>query len=397
MARIRISPTLAVFGTVLALSLPALAQVEIPGSARRGERLFGDKGCITCHAIDGVGGNLAPDLGRRPSRTYSPDLIASAMWNHGPAMWKAIAEAGATSPVFTSFEAADLYSYFYSRLYFSMPGHGGRGRAVFLGQGCGNCHDHEARDGSLKVGPPVVTWARVRDPIVWAERMWNHSGRVRDAVLEAHMDWPELSDQQMVDLLVYLRNIPETRSQEATFQPGEPELGRTIFESACGSCHSFGPALASKIDLLDRTAPATLTGYATAMWNHAPLMQAAAADQDLPGIGDGAMTDLIAYLFAERYFFERGDVAKGARVFLSKQCAVCHENDRAEVGAPDLTESAEQYSPIALTRSLWNHGPAMLENLERRGLEWPVFEGDEMRDLIAFLNSRLVRVVGTGN
>lgn len=86
MARIRISLTLAVFGTVLALSLPALAQIEIPGSAQRGERLFGDKGCITCHAIDGVGGNLAPDLGRRPSRTYSPNLLASAMWNHGPAM-----------------------------------------------------------------------------------------------------------------------------------------------------------------------------------------------------------------------------------------------------------------------------------------------------------------------
>ena len=43
-----------------------------------------------------------------------------------------------------------------------------------------------------------------------------------------------------------------------------------------------------------------------------------------------------------------------------------------------------------MTRALWTHGPEMLETLEDRGMVWPQFEGTEMSDLIAYLNSRLI-------
>jgi hypothetical protein len=38
----------------------------------------------------------------------------------------------------------------------------------------------------------------------------------------------------------------------------------------------------------------------------------------------------------------------------------------------------------------------MLEALEERGMDWPVFEGSEMSDLIAYLNSRLVVRIAAG-
>jgi hypothetical protein len=49
-----------------------------------------------------------------------------------------------------------------------------------------------------------------------------------------------------------------------------------------------------------------------------------------------------------------------------------------------------------MTASLWNHGPDMLDALENRGMTWPIFEDSEMSDLIAYLNSRLVRLVADG-
>lgn len=375
------------------LASTAHSQIEIvPGSAFRGERLFGEKGCINCHSVNGTGGTTAPDLAQRSARLYSPELLASVMWNHGPAMWKRIEASGAAIPALSSAEAADLFSYFYSTLYFSVPGDAGRGRAVFLDNNCGACHAlNGAADPNLR-GPPVSTWARVRDPIHWAERMWNHSEEMYAQMRRASIPWPELSTQEMVDLLIYLRNLPAARSEHADFEPGEPELGRTIFTSHCEGCHSFGPSSPNQIDLLDRPGPKTLTGYATQMWNHAPLMQSQ-SEEELPRLEDGAMTHLLGYLFAQRYFSERGDINAGAGVYQTNQCVVCHDQQRNQTGAPDLRQSSERYSPITMTQSLWTHGPQMLQALADRGIDWPVFAGREMTDLITYLNSRLVSQV----
>ena len=50
-----------------------------------GSRVFGSKGCSQCHAVNGVGGKIAADLGRiaKPRTFYD---LASAMWNHLPEM-----------------------------------------------------------------------------------------------------------------------------------------------------------------------------------------------------------------------------------------------------------------------------------------------------------------------
>jgi hypothetical protein len=36
---------------------------------------------------------------------------------------------------------------------------------------------------------------------------------------------------------------------------------------------------------------------------------------------------------------------------------------------------------------MWNHAPAMKEKAAQEQIAWPRFEGDEMRDLVAFLRA----------
>jgi cytochrome c2 len=194
----------------------------------------------------------------------------------------------------------------------------------------------------------------------------------------------------LLDLLAYLRSLPETRSAQAEFQPGDPEQGRIAFDRNCQSCHSFGGEDRSKIDLLQKPGPMILTDYVAAMWNHAPLMQSRAGSQ-FPVLASGDMSNLVAYLFAQRYFEEQGNAERGRRVFENKNCVVCHERQSKQTGAPDLALSTERYSPITMSAAVWRHGPSMLRATERQGTPWPELKASEMADLIAFLNSRLVQ------
>src|SRR5690348_12285300 len=88
------------------------------GDARRGEQLFQTEQCITCHSINGKGGNIAPDLTRRIDRGYTPSVMASLMWNHAPEMWSAMKNKGINRPVLSAEAASDLFAYFISARYF---------------------------------------------------------------------------------------------------------------------------------------------------------------------------------------------------------------------------------------------------------------------------------------
>ncbi len=368
--------------------LPASAQISIiPGSAARGAELFRGKGCVECHESNVL------------SRAATPASLATALWNHSPRMWRAQSERN-IRPMLNSTETADLFAYFFSLAYFVSPGNPARGAALFERKSCGRCHSAglegpaTAHTGPLQIGPPISTWSEVSDPLMWAERMWNHSGAVYAELASSGAPWPEFSTSDMLDLLAYLERVPESRSRSVQFQPGDPELGRLVFERSCESCHSFGSATAEKkIDLAGRPRPDSLTGYATAMWNHAPLMRRRAGDK-FPILAPGEMSNLVAYLFSQRHFDDQGDADRGARVFESKKCAMCHERARPQTHAPDLAMATERFSPITIAAAVWRHGPTMLQAMQDQEIAWPTFRGSEMTDLIAFLNRRVVIRIG---
>jgi len=363
----------------------------LPGSAARGAQLFKEKDCVRCHAFEGRGGNGAPDLAQRSERVYTPALLASVMWNHSPLMWATIGGNISRLPLSSS-ETADLFAYFYSALYFNVPGDAARGKIVFEEKNCAGCHTE--RNGQTPKGPPISQWAQVKDPITWAERMWNHSGTMSKAMEKSGLSWPQMSAQNMTDLLIYIRNLPAARSQTATFQPGEPELGQAVFEKNCESCHTFGAKAGRKIDLLDRPGPRSLIDYVAAMWNHAPIMSRRAG-ANFPVLAPGDMKNLVGFLFSERYFLEKGDAARGLQIYRQKNCWLCHEERRAVTHAPDLSQAAEEFSPVTIAAAVWRHGPTMIQEMKKEHLNWPEFHGSEMSNLIAYLNSRLVHKVAS--
>jgi cytochrome c2 len=363
------------------------AQVKImPGSVMGGAVVLRDKACLDCHSLDGSGGNSAPDFAKPSGRAGTPALFATEMWNHTPRMWARFKTIGRDVPPLTSTEAADLFAYFYGTLYFAPRGDPARGQAVFNEKRCVSCHSEVLDTRPSK--SLVEKWTDLRDPILWAERMWSHSTQMTTAMANRGIVWSKLSEQDVADLLAFLSKLPASTPQYTAFNVGEPPIGRSIFERECESCHSFGPSIGSKVDLLTRPQPSSVIGYIAAMWNHAPMMRH--PDGQTVQLKSGEMSDLVAFLFTQRFFFEPGDAAKGAVVYRSKGCAGCHEDPRKGFAAPDLTKSTEVYSPITFTAAAWRHGPSMLEAMKAKGVEWPQFQGTDMKDLMAYLNSRLI-------
>ncbi len=79
----------------------------------RGRKLFVDKGCVACHAINGVGGHDAPamDAHEMGKNLMNPFDFAAKMWNHAPAMIAAQEGAFGEQVYFTGEELADMIAF----------------------------------------------------------------------------------------------------------------------------------------------------------------------------------------------------------------------------------------------------------------------------------------------
>jgi cytochrome c2 len=198
----------------------------------------------------------------------------------------------------------------------------------------------------------------------------------------------------MADLLAFIRGQASGAILNEKFMmPGSPTSGRQLFvQKGCGACHSIngkggkvGPDLSRK-DFFK-----SVTEIAGSMCNHDPQMwgkmrQTAAGR---PAFNGNEMADVIAYLYFIRYVGAPGDAALGRNLFEQKGCAQCHSLGQGQPGlaGPNLGASASLTSPVHLITAMWNHAPAMEQLVQERGLAWPTFERNEMRDLVEFLKA----------
>jgi mono/diheme cytochrome c family protein len=342
------------------------------GDPRRGAAVFQERHCTVCHSIRGRGGGSAPDLARPTVKPFTAASLAAVMWNHGPAMWKAMAARNLEVPALAPNEIADLYAYFYSERYFEPPGDAARGKNVVIRKRCSSCHTPEK----------VAQWPALTDPVRWAQNMWNHSGHMLRAMEKAKIPWPELTAQEMVDLMVYAQNLPGARIAPPSLAAPDPAVGEKLFEQhGCIRCHSLGAREPGRIDLLARKdAPRTLTEFATAMWNHGPQMRRRAEKSltDILPFQEEEMNHLLAFLFSKRYFDEPGNPSRGERIHAARKCGACH----------DLKSKGIQFTAPWMASALWRHGPQMQAEMEKKGIRWPVFSGRDVADLISFLNRK---------
>ena len=365
------------FSLLAALLVGGMGAAElpvIPGDSTRGAKLFQTQQCIHCHAVNGRGGKVGIDLGRSVSRKYTPALLASTMWNHGPIMWGAMESAGIETPKLSEEDAADLFAYFYSARFFDQPGDAARGQQSFNARQCGVCHGIE--DSKAEGAPPVVKWESLGDPVALVQQMWNHSYRMHDAFTRRKLEWQALTSADLDDILTYLRSLPQTQKLTTHFSNTSGTHGRQVFEQkGCVNCHK------GTLALEDRLHNMTLTDIAVDMWDHAPRML-----QPPPALSEDEMRSLLSFLWMRQFVYGGGDVAAGKKVFQARRCADCHATGKH--GAPPLPGQARQYSEVSIISALWRHGPQMARRMKEAGIPWPMFGGQqEVADLIAYLNS----------
>ncbi len=384
----------------------------LPGDPKTGLKIFAEKGCIRCHAVQGEGGRSAPDLARSPAFYASASQLVGEMWNHAPRMWEKMRVEHLPVPRFEPAEMTDLFAFLFSIRSFDEPGDPDLGRQVLANKGCARCHAlhggsgggargmlQPATAGSPQVGPDLQRWSGYRNAVQWAQAMWNHSPEMKQAMARRGMPWPQFQGNDMVNLIAYVRTQAPVEGGHVYLRPADPAVGKTLFQAkGCAQCHGLPgqEARGGKVgpELTGQRMPRTVSQFAGLMWNHAPRMaeRMAARGMKPPRFSDKEMADLISYLYSARYFEQSGNANEGKKVFANKGCAGCHSVEAdTSGGGPSLTAWRGQVSSARLAAALWNHGPAMLEHMQQAKVEWPTFRPEEMENLMTFLNQPSLR------
>jgi mono/diheme cytochrome c family protein len=354
-----------------------------------GSRVFGAKGCVKCHSINGVGGKVGPDLARalKPRSFYD---VATAMWNHLPRMADRMKQLGITRPQLTAQEAGDVVGFLYTLNYFDAPGNSAAGRHLFSEKKCIICHQVGGTGGV--VGPNLDSLKQFASPMYVTSAMWNHGPAMARAMKEKGVERPAFTGQELRDLVAFLAPATGGAPEGPLYVlPGRPDIGRELFvEKKCVQCHSIG-GVGGKVgpDLVGLGVRRSPVEFAATIWNKAPAMMAEMTKHgiDVPQLRPEDMADLVAYLYSVRYFASGGSVPKGWVVASNKGCLQCHAVS-GERGKPasDLTRAKGLNSSAAVLAALWNH-TVVTPRVAGQRLEWPMFKADEMADLVTLLES----------
>lgn len=355
----------------------------LPGNPQRGGQIFADRGCSGCHSILGVGGKRAVDLAHAHRSPTDLTEVVAVMWNHAPEMWEMIGDE--PIPELSPRDASDLMAFLFAAGYLEEEGDRRAGEAVLAKKKCSGCHATGERE--VHVGPDLTRWATRVNPILWAAALWNHAPGMEQAMTEEGVAWPTFEQKEIVDLLTFLREVSGAPRRSPPL-PGDPWKGRALFGDHCRRCHQaegeggeVGPNLGASPQ------SRTLSGLSASLWNHAPAMNESMKDMGVehPSFTEAEMADLITYLFAIRYFDPPGNAELGRAVY-QKSCGTCHgEGALGTSDGPSLAKLGSRLSATYMTSTLWNHGPRMFQEMRAKGVEWPVFETTQMRDLIEYL------------
>jgi len=372
-------------GPLSAQELFTPAQDPIAGS-----RVFGFKGCSLCHAVNGVGGQVGPDLARIPRPRSFYDL-AAAMWNHYPRMAKRMRDLAISRPLLHPRETGNLIAFLYTLDYFDTPGNAETGKRLFAQKRCVVCHQAGGVGGVI--GPNLDFLKQYGSPIFVATAMWNHGPAMAEAMRARGITRPTFKGSELNDLIAYLKSASPNPADEPLYVlPGRADEGKRLFEEkGCIECHSaagrggtLGP------DLAERGVHRSLTEFASAMWNKTPKMVRAMKVRGilLPQLEPQEMADIVAYLYSVRYFAESGDSRRGEAVVKAKGCLECHAvRGKGGHGAGDLAQPKRLLSPQAVVSVMWNHAWGMEEEGKFRKTPWPTFSSKEMADLVTYLET----------
>jgi len=182
-----------------ALHGPRERMLVAPGNPNRGAQLFVAKGCSKCHGVDGRGGASGPNLAEVELHR-SADGIAGTMWNHALAMSETMRSRGIGWPEFHGSELADLVAFLYFLPFNDPAGDSERGAEVFKARSCVECHGKENAENEAPYLEGSETTASASELVA---AMWNHAPTMKKAILNEGRRWPQLTGQDLQDLLSF--------------------------------------------------------------------------------------------------------------------------------------------------------------------------------------------------
>jgi cytochrome c2 len=168
-----------------------------------------------------------------------------------------------------------------------------RGRAVFEVSGCVRCHVPRAEKQGI--GPPLEAIRRPQGAFQVAGRLWNHAPGMFAVFEKEGLRWPEMTREQMTELMAYLQAEP-ARDTTADLLQGQIVLVR----KGCLKCHrlrSEGGTVAMELTEYHGGYESPVI-WATTIWNHAPRMAEHAARLGVlyPRFVGDEMANLVAFL-----------------------------------------------------------------------------------------------------
>jgi cytochrome c551/c552 len=360
---------------LLAVLAFACSAADVQINAERGPSILREQGCVNCHAIGTQGPTVAASvLSRTLNREYSPAGLTATLWNHAPQMWSAITAKGMKMPQLSEQDAGDVFGYFAALRYFEPMGEAARGARLFNSKKCGSCHVTSGpASGTARA---VSEWESMSDPVALVGTMWNHVPQMRTEMTQRGIKWPSLTAQELSDILLYVRGLRATKNIRAAHFELPPLEGAQILVDSygCTTCHK------GELSFEGRIGDRTLTEMAAAMWNHGPKMV-----QNPAMIPPEEMRKIVAWVWARQFFRPAGSAARGRGVAESKKCVACHEGGGS---APAFASLQGPWSVLRLTSALWKHGPAMLKEMQAKGIQWPRLTPGDVQNLIAYIDSR---------
>ena len=174
---------------------------------------------------------------------------------------------------------------------------------------------------------------------------------------------------------------------------GSAQAGRQVFGTQrCIQCHSInGQGGKSATDLGKRIGrDYTPTAIVALMWNHAPQMWEAIRQAGIqkPELTEQSAADLYAYFAASGFFEAPGDAGRGKNDFTALHCSACHGiSESRAAGAPPVEKWESLANPIALAAQMWDHSARMKEEFAKKHLPWIELTGQQLTDILVYLQN----------
>jgi mono/diheme cytochrome c family protein len=222
--------------TVIGGHAPSAPQhtTYLAGSPEKGAALFyGKKHCSICHAVNGNGGRVAPDLGATRPGTPAMGWLITVIWNHMPGMWR---QMHGEKLQLNQEEMAHILAFLYQAGSADKPGDSAAGQKVFDAKGCVRCH--AVRSNGATTAPDLSKVVAAGDNLAWMHAMWNHAQSMIEPVTKELGAWPQFTGAEMNDLVAYVNGGPSPTIQEDGDLRGSADHGWEVFQAKCIQCHS---------------------------------------------------------------------------------------------------------------------------------------------------------------